>query len=317
MGGTQPWERAVAQTGVPDLLEVLVGSVGGADLTSILMEVQRRRASAIQPADVLRRYGSDRFVAPAAADLDSLRAAEDALLAEVPSQFAKVALSPVVPLGTHSVLADVDQNRVVSTVRGSDVAADATNGLALEAMVRRRAALAVAPRSADLVRLATVQRVLRAQSFEGPASYAHFGLFAAVTAGRDVGDMRFERAAVAEHLGIVTRALAHAGVTRIRVEFSDFTGGSWAPVMAAVGAVLVAVPGVEVVSTEPNAPGGVYYRGLRFQVYASSGDGFLHLGDGGLVDWSQKALENRKERLLISGVGVDRFSLIRLESQKA
>ncbi len=300
----------MAQTGVPDLMAVLVEGLSGADLTSVLLEVMRRRAAAVKPADVLRRYESDRFSAPAEADLVSLRRAEDALLRALPDEFAKVALSPVVPIGSHSVLADVDQNRVVATIRGTDVAADATNGLALEAMIRRRAALRAEPRSVHTVRLATVQRVLRAQPFEGPASYAHFGLFAAVSAGRDVGDLRFERTAVTEHLSIVTRALVNSGAKRIRVDFTDFTDGTLSAVTEAAGDVLGSVPEVEVSLTAPDAAGGAYYTGLRFQVYASSGQDLLHVGDGGLVDWSQKALENRKERLVISGVGVDRFALV-------
>jgi hypothetical protein len=38
--------------------------------------------------------------------------------------------------------------------------------------------------------------------------------------------------------------------------------------------------------------------------------GGVEIGDGGFVDWTQRLTGNRKERLLISGVGVDRFATL-------
>src|ERR1700729_592448 len=55
-----------------------------------------------------------------------------------------------------------------ATVRGTEVAADPTNGLALEAAARRHDLLRAAPRSAEPVRLAATQRVTRAQHDLGP-----------------------------------------------------------------------------------------------------------------------------------------------------
>ena len=50
-----------------------------------------------------------------------------------------LALAPVVPLGTHSVLGTVSQHKVLTAIRACEVAADPTNALALEASARRRA----------------------------------------------------------------------------------------------------------------------------------------------------------------------------------
>ena len=111
-----------------------------------------------------------------------------------------VQLAPLVPLGTHSALATVSQHKVVTAIRACEVAADPTNALALEAAVRRARA------RSGVVRLAAVQRVVRAQRF--PAGWAaHFGLFATVTAGRDQGSLRFEQAAVGEQLRFAARRL--------------------------------------------------------------------------------------------------------------
>lgn len=61
------------------LPDVLVG-LPGSDLTTLLLEVFRRRASRLTPAEVMRRYGSDRFVAPVPVSVAMLRRAEDAML---------------------------------------------------------------------------------------------------------------------------------------------------------------------------------------------------------------------------------------------
>src|SRR5262249_61702412 len=99
--------------------------------------------------------------------------------------FDVLPLAAVLPPGSHPATGGVDPRNVVATVRGSEVGADPTNGLALEAAVRRADLLRLNPRSAEPVRLAASQRVTRAQVFSGPVSFAHFQLLGVVTAGRD------------------------------------------------------------------------------------------------------------------------------------
>jgi len=36
----------------------------------------------------------------------------------------------------------------------------------------------------------------------------------------------------------------------------------------------------------------------------------IEIGDGGFVDWIQKMTNNKKERCLISGIGIDRLMLL-------
>jgi hypothetical protein len=51
-----------------------------------------------------------------------------------------------------------------------------------------------------------------------------------------------------------------------------------------------------------------YYRHLRFHVYASPPRGHeMELVDGGDTDWTQKLLNNAKERLVTSGIGAERL----------
>ena len=127
-------------------------------------------------------------------------------------------LAPVVPLGTHSALGTVSQDKVLTTIRASEVAADPTNALALEASVRRRAL-----DRATTVKLAGLQRVVRAQQFQSAGAQAHFTLFGLVTAGRDEGSYRFERSALAEHLRFAVAGLAATGLRHLHVALTPLS----------------------------------------------------------------------------------------------
>ncbi|MFC3894714.1 hypothetical protein ACFOWZ_24800 [Lentzea rhizosphaerae] len=271
-------ERVLRALGGEEALDRLA-SLPGSDLTSVLLALMRRRADALSGPDVLRQYRSDRFVAPSEVPFGVLRAAEDRLLAALPPSFSVLGLAPVAPLGTCSAVAEMDQNNVLSTIRGTEVAADPTNALALEAAVRRQA-------GPDDVRLAAVQRVVRAQLFSGAGRFAHFTLFALVSAGRDRGSLAFERQHFAEHIAFLREA---CGDVEVRVTVLD--------------------PRFEVVRGDLPSDASRrtgYYKGLCFKVFR---DG-VEIGDGGFVDWTQRLTGNRKERLLISGVGVDRFATL-------
>jgi hypothetical protein len=309
-GSRQALRRVVGQAGRAELLDLLAEDLPGADLTTLLLEVFRRRADRLGPADVLRRYRSDRFVAPAAVGFAALRRAEDAMLGAVPDDFEALVLAPVLPLGAHTATGDVDPRNVIATIRGTEVAADPTNGLALEAAVRRAALLRESRRSAAPVRLAASQRVIRAQVFAGPISFAHFQLFGMVTAGRDTGSRSFERQHLAEHLRFAAHALGALGLPQVTIAITclDESGQQ---VLAAIRSALAASPGTEVTEAPERASGRAYYRGLCFKVFAArAAEEPVEVADGGFVDWTAKLLGNRKERLLISGYGVDRLAIL-------
>ena len=139
-------------------------------------------------------------------------------------------LAPVVPLGTHSALATVSQHKVLSTIRACEVAADPTNALALEAAGRRRAL----PRTAT-VKLAGIQRVVRAQQFQDAGAAAHFTLFGLVTAGRDEGGYGFERAALAEHLRFAVAGVAVTGLRHIHVALTPLSDAGEQIAAAVIG----------------------------------------------------------------------------------
>jgi hypothetical protein len=296
-------DRVVRAAGGEDVVDRLVG-LSGADLTTLLLRVMRLRADRLTPADVARRQRSDRFVAPASVPFELLRRTEDRLLSLLPGGFEPVTLAPVVPLGTHSVLGTVHQNNVVVTVRGTEVAADATNGLALVAADRRARLLGADARSTRPVRLAAVQRLVRAQRQAGPGRFAHFGLVGFVTAGRDTGDLEFERRHVVEHVRYLVRAVLELGGGGAELRLT-VARPRLAPVADAVREALAGRRDVTVVDDPDRAAGGGYYDGLCYKVFAVRGGVRREIGDGGVVDWTRQLLGNNKERLVTGGIGVE------------
>jgi len=309
--------RVRGKSGGADLLDVLTDRLSGADLTSLLLEVMRQRADRLSPAEVLRQYRNDRFVSPAATDIRDMRRVEDAMFGALPADFDVLTLAPVLPLGAHSAVATVDPRNVIATIRRTEVAADPTNGLALEAAARRARLLEASPRSAEPVRLATSQRVTRAQQFEGPISFAHFQLLGVVTAGRDVGSHEFERTHLIEHLRLAVSGIAAVGarVGEIKIAITRLDEAA-AGILSAVEDAFAGVSGVQVADAPERESGRAYYRCVCFKVYVrfADQDGALsepvEIGDGGFTDWTAKLLGNRKERLLISGHGLDRLAIM-------
>lgn len=142
-------------------LAALPGSV----LTSFLLALAERRARTRSPADVLRQWETDSFTGLGApVDLRLLLRAELRLL-DAAAGFEAVDLPPLAPLATCAAVGPTSQNKIVTTMRGTEVVSDSTNVLALECARRLR-------REPDRpVRLATCQRVVRARrSPGGPAT---------------------------------------------------------------------------------------------------------------------------------------------------
>src|SRR5438046_25713 len=203
--------RILRESGVANLVDVLGQDLAPTDLQSLLLEVFRRRAAHRTPRRVLEQYEQDPFVRPAQVSVDALLELDRLALAYAVPPFEAVELSPLAPLGTCSALAPVDQNRVVSTVRNTEVVSDSTNVLALECALRRRAQRREAREAArphQPMRLCASQRLVRAQRYTQPQQRAHFRLFALCTAGRTNRTLDFEPVALTEQVAFYLRFLA-------------------------------------------------------------------------------------------------------------
>jgi hypothetical protein len=274
------------------------------DLQTLLLSVARARAAAVTPARVMRRWREDSFVQPAVGDPRALSLVEARLWELLPEHFAGVELSPVAPLGTCSAVARVDQNRVITTCRGSEVVSDPTNVLALEAAARRRRT------RSERVDLAATHRVVRAQRFAGPGLFQHFRLFALLSSGRDRGSGLVEAAMLTDHLRFWTAALARlVPGRRVVMEFSAFDS----PVLVerfrdTVLPALEPLPEAVTIEEHPDRQRARGYYNLG-ALRAAVGDGPepLEVGDGGFTDWTAQLTADAKERCLISCVSTERL----------
>jgi hypothetical protein len=286
-------ERIVRESGVPELFDVLSERLAPTDLQSLLLAVQRARASRLTPSDILRAYEHDRLVRPAALDPGRRASLEQLAVRLAPEGYEFVELSPLAPLGTVTALTGLSQDVAVATVRGTEVVSDVTNVLALEAAVRRRS-----DRSQP-ARLAAVHRVVRTHAPDAPGVHPHFALLGLVAAGRDRGGFELEAELLLEQLGFYLRLLDAAGARDVVVLLTPLDDRPTSDVLDALRK-----PGVEVALDVSRERGRGYYRSVCFDVRA----GDVSVVDGGFVDWTQRLLSDRKERLLISGAGVERIA---------
>src|SRR5262245_30325453 len=115
--------------------EALSAGLAASELWSLLLGVLEQRARAKTPAALLEQWGRDRFVQPSAIDQRTLNELDTQLLAAA-APFEALELAPLAPLGTCSAMGLTSQNKIVSTVRGTEVVSDPTNVLALECVRR-------------------------------------------------------------------------------------------------------------------------------------------------------------------------------------
>lgn len=305
-------DRIRRRAGVAELREALADRLPASQLQSLMLDVYRRRAAAVTAPQVLRSYQRNRYVGPSALSPLATAAVERlALLAAADGGFDAVTLSPVSPFGTTAAVAPVHQDKVISAVRGVEVAADTTNVLALECATRRQHAT----RETGPVRLCAVQRVVRGQPFEMPGALQHFGLFGLCTAGRDEGSYRFEVASLVSQLTVHMRLIRHCvasgyPVADIRVWLTEYGDPRRRDALArqVVAPLAEEFPEARFGFDDGRTAGRGYYSAVSLRVDVTTPSGQeCNLADGGFTTWTRQLLGNRKERLLISGLGTDRL----------
>ena len=301
-------EKLAAAAGAPDLVAILSERLSTSELSTLLLEVAQRRAAARTPAEVRRQYERDRFVRPSKADPRVLNAIERAAF-EAAVGFTPIACSPLAPLAACGSVATVSQNKIVTTMRGSEVASDASNLLALECAVRR-----AADPSGPPVALTASQRMVRAQALERPEFSAHFQLFVTVMAGRDPGARAFEQDAVTRTLMVqltLLRALAAQGFACGQLSVALSPDGTHTPIAERVAATLRArfsdVP-IEIDGARLAASG--YYQKLCFGTWVHRDTDRFPLGDGGFTDWVAKLTSSRKERCFVGALGTEALATV-------
>ncbi|GAA0576081.1 hypothetical protein HPO96_15605 [Kribbella sandramycini] len=270
----------------------LTDGLSGSDLQSLLLELSRERAAKVTPARLLERWRGDRFVQPSTADPRALIQTQARLWAALPDRFEGVELSPVTPLGTCSAVGTINQHQVLSTIRGTEVASDPTNELALEAAVRRRSGQA-------RVDLAACQRVVRAQPVQGPGMFAHFQLFVLVSSARDTGSGRTEAAMLIDHLSFWADVLGeHADLS-----FTTFTPSA---VHERIQDTVRPALNNRLREDAERTKSATYYAGTALGIGLADAE----LGDGGFTTWTADLLGDAKERCLTSCISTERLTAV-------
>lgn len=302
--------RIAKATGIPSLVETLA-RLPGADLNSLLLLVFKERAKQTEAVSVLRQFEKDRFVRPASTMARSLLEFDLLAASLLNDGWEFVELAPLAPFGAVAALTGLSQDWAIATVRGTEVASDSTNVLAMEAALR----LKKAGKNRARVTLAASQRLVRPQAYSNPAAQAHFRLFGLVSArlGSRHGNT-LDAEGLRDQIAFYLRLLERVGeigleVHEAEVAITDLVGSREDQIESDVLARL-----------EPNFPsvtfrlapergwGRDYYTGACFYISAANRDGArLELVDGGFTDWGERLLSNRRAQMLISGIGTDRL----------
>lgn len=214
--------------------------------------------------------------------------------------FKPLSLSPLAPLGTCSAIGRVSQNNVVSAARNTEAVSDLTNVMALKVAQEHSGG---GRNFKDLQYVAT-QRTTRSQAFDNPAFAAHFGILSLVSGGFDRGSFTFEIDQLFKHIhfhhGLLKEEIGQAeSYTVIMLKqqehpFNDFLKQRLAKEKFDIPVKLV---------QEENPTD--YYELVQFKNFTLLGKEEINLADGGLVDWTQKLIPNKKHRLFISGLGIE------------
>jgi hypothetical protein len=273
----------------------LAQGLAASELWSLLLDVAEQRAAQRSAASLLQQWGKDRFVGPAYIDQRTLNELDGHLLAAA-ADFEALELSPLAPLGSCSAIALASQNKIVSTVRGTEVVSDPTNLLALESASRLRTD------AAQIIKLATSHRCVRAQAVPKMPGYAaHFRLFCMTTAGHERKDHGLLVEALSEHIHTHLHALNR--LEQHGYGFPDRRVRILADAAhARLGERIAA--GVHATSVVLETLAHDYYDGLRFMISARTPGGEqLPLIDGGCFDWLRKLNSNDRLVFVASGLG--------------
>jgi hypothetical protein len=142
---------------------------------------------------------------------------------------------------------------------------------------------------------------------------AHFKLLGLCTAGRDEGSFRFETEALAEQIGLHLDLLGRIRergrpIAELRVSVTDLSAGRHRAALRerVLDRLATAHPGTAFGFDDERTGGRGYYTGASFEVHAiTPGGEEAGIVDGGFTSWTAALLSNAKERLLISGLGVE------------
>jgi len=288
--------KIIERSGQPALLSLLTEQLSGSELNSLLLEVFKLRAKNMTPPDLLTLYQKNRFVKPADLPVIPLKKMELDLLEHFDkASFTPIELSPVAALGSCAVVAPADQKKILSALRGTEVLADATNSIALHVSDLKKSGQWIPSSPNERIRFSSIQRHLRTQAISGKGFTPHFKIGCLVTCGSDSGNYTFEKESLCEHIAVMTELYRdYFKVEDIRFRFICREGYPDPSALANQVRDFILHQFNDTVIDIVHHPEKVisYYKGIQYKI-------------GGFVDWTQQLMQNRKERMLSTGIGFE------------
>ena len=184
-----------AKLGIPNVSELISSRLTGSELNSLLLELFDRTTAKLSAVQLMKLYQQNRLVQPASGDMIAILEQELATLKLLRNRhFTPIELSPVSQLGSCSVIGTVDQKKIVSATRNTEVLADATNAMALHIAHLKKTG------RWEPAKFCTVHRHVRTQPLIEKWMTPHFKIGCLVSAGRDEGNLFFERTSLVDHI---------------------------------------------------------------------------------------------------------------------
>jgi len=292
----------------PDLIDK-ISNLSQSEFNSLLLEMNRSLTSRLSAAELMKKFRMNRFIVPSDINPAKFHTLEAELLDKAEDHgFKGVLLSPVAPLGSCSVFGCVDQNNIVSAARGTEVLSDPTNMLAIFIADKMKKG---SINNKLPVHYCTTHRVTRGQAFSGKISFPHFGIFCIVSSGKDTGSYSCEKTLLTKQFDFYKNLFDrkyHASFSVVLRKRSGYTDseGFFERMADYINEALPDIP----ISFNESDIGNAYYKGINFKIYMHTDSESIEIGDGGFVDWIQKLTGSKKERCLISGLGMDRLMLL-------
>lgn len=286
----------------PELFGILSDQLSGTELNSILLEVYSRRMQRMAPAEVLNQYQQNRFVKPADLPVIETKRMELEILQRFQKfSFEPLELSPVTIQGSCSAVAPADQKKILTALRGTEVLADSTNAIALHVCDLKQKR-----RLPDITRFCNIQRQIRTQALSGKGFTPHFKIGCLVTCGTDTGNLHFEKTALNEHIQAMKDLfLDYYKVDEISFRLLSRDGYPEGFLKKTGDHLRQMNPDINLLLTDKPEKEIRYYKGIQYKVDILYNGKTYEIADGGFVDWTQRLLQNKKERMLSTGFGFD------------
>ena len=298
--------RIEQELGLSDLTNKLAKELSSSDFSSLLTEIHSLKAENIPPNEMLKLYAQNHYVKPAVCNAAQYRRIEaDMLCAAEDKGIQSIILSPASLFACCSTFGAVSQNKVISATRNLEILSDATNMLAL--YVAAGIKNGTLSHDEKPIHLCTTHRHIRYYAKLSSQLLPHFGIFTMVSAGKSRSSYNFEIESLLFHLHFYLDYWQKKYGSTLSVSFNRRVGykDSEGFFTNVVEAVKSAFSNIEILINEEEN-NTIYYKGLQATINASVEGNTFEIGDIGFTDWTQKLLNNKSERLLISAMSLDR-----------